>query len=696
MSLLRPRTRSGRLLLWALLGIAALTWLPLRGWDSEPYGIRREDGAWTERGSTRASLSLRLAVDATITNTHRTWAAANPRPKRLWITAIEDHPLLQELATRLVNSLRDDPHLEEVGWFPANTQPLQVRRAPDAWLVLELDELETLTLPLHQRMRTTVLATLDGSLVERSSQSSRPPGAAAMVEWECTSWGLVSEAARWSHAAEALAAAIDLPGALDELAEPAGSPMVEVPAAPPAPPADLTQSLAPEGRLLWTTFAPGGAVRTRWALEPPVGPGRLASTLESLGFVPEPAVQTALPRWARGSERLALRVLGPNQPFEGGSLTPWRPERAPEVRFVELEVRDPARDPGGAGPRALLPGEDLLTEVAGLLAQARLDGTTPCAVASWGSIHQPSMTLASGALTYDAEEPAASAATLFDLASLTKVVSTTTLALLHERRGTWSLEDPLTQHLPSFAGEDPRRGEVRLHHLLRHTSGLPAWRPLYREHEGRDAVVAAAAATALERAPGVEREYSDLGLILLGAALEAATGRSLDALEREEIFEPLSMSTATRTPGLEGVAPTEVPAEGEPAWVGVVHDENARAAGGVVGHAGLFASALDLGRFAEEWLSAARGEGSVLEPADLERVRSSGGDAPWLGWRSMDEDRPSILHHTGFTGTALWIDPEGGRFALLLTNRVHPSRDGSGIRELRRRFVDLVLPVAPR
>ncbi|MDA0948532.1 MAG: serine hydrolase, partial [Planctomycetota bacterium] len=667
MSLLRPRTRTGRLLLWALLGIAALTWLPLRGWDSEPYGILREDGAWTERGSPRLGLSLRLAADAAQSVITTARGTANPRPRRLWITAIEDHPLLQELATRLVDSLRDDPHLEEVGWFPANTQPLQVRRAPDAWLVLELAELESLSLPLYQHLRTEVHLTLDHGLAERAVQRSLPPAWSALAVWDCASWGIVSEAARWDHAAEALTLALDLPSGLEELDGPAEPSLAARAAYPPPPPADLAEALEPLGSILWTTPTAGGRTRTRWVLEPPLGPSELGATLEALGFGPEASIQSALLRWERGDERVVLRVLGANQPLEGIHVVPWQPERAPEVRFMEFESS--GQEVGSLPTRAvqgeLTPAASLLEEVAGLLARASVDKTTPCAVAAWGQLFEPRLTLASGALTYDEGSPTAGAATLFDLASLTKVVSSTTLALLHERRGTWSLEDPLVDHLPAFAGEDRRRAEVRLHHLLRHTSGLPAWRPLYREHEGRDAVVAAAAATALERAPGVEREYSDLGLILLGAALEAATGRSLDALEREEIFEPLSMSTATRTPGFEGVAPTEVPAEGEPAWFGVVHDENARAAGGVVGHAGLFASAHDLGRFAEEWLSAARGEGSVLEPADLERVRSSGGDAPWLGWRSMDEDRPSILHHTGFTGTALWIDPEGGRFALL-------------------------------
>lgn len=700
----RPR-RALRVLGTLAAGIALLTWLPLRGWDCEPYGLVRENGVWTERGAPRSGLSLVLATHAATARTTTSRASEAPHPRRLWITAVEDHPLLQELATHLVDSLREVELLEEVGWFPANTQPLQVRRAPDAWVILDLQELETLTLPLYQRLRAEVHLTVDSSLVKRSARSQRPPALSVLLRRDSTSVGLVTEAARWKAAGQALAEAVDLAGELAELGDPGPPPLPRAEGPPPAPPADLGAALEAHGRRLWTTPAPGGLHRTRWVLDPPPQPEDLGATLEQLGFQAAPSVQPALLRWTRGaSERLALRVLGPNQPFEGGHIIPWRPEREPEVRFVELEV-GPAQDAApqdGApeGPRLRAPAADeeaqRVLEVSELLAKARLDGTTPCAVAAWGRLGQPTTTLSSGALTYDEGAPPARVSTVFDLASLTKVVSSTTLALLHERRGTWSLDDPLVEHLPAFAGEDPRRDEVRLHHLLRHTAGLPAWLPLYRTHEGRDALVAAAAAAPLEGEPGAERRYSDLGLILLGAALEAATDRTLEQLEQEELFEPLGMATATRQPGREGVAPTEVPPEGGAAWVGVVHDENARAAGGVVGHAGLFASAQDLSGFAEEWLWARHGQGKVLTPEDLARVRDSGGEGPWIGWRDGGEGRERTLHHTGFTGTALWIDPEGDRFALLLTNRVHPTRDGSGIRELRKAFLELVLPASPR
>ena len=351
-----------------------------------------------------------------------------------------------------------------------------------------------------------------------------------------------------------------------------------------------------------------------------------------------------------------------------------------------------AEDPLAERARIELGEQSGSPEVATLLDEAVDAGTFPGAVAVWGSLDATHWAT-SGALSSTSREPAAQRSHLYDLASLTKVVSSTMLALLLEQEGSWSLEDRLVEHLPSFAGEDPRRSEVRLHHLLRHTAGLPAWLPLYREHEGRDAVIAAAAGAPLERAPGEERVYSDLGLILLGAAVERHAGEALADLERRRVFEPLGMVTATRRPlaaGLPAPAPTEARPDGSGFWEGIVHDENARAAGGGTGHAGLFASGIDLALFAREWLRAARDEGRLLESATVARVRDLEG-APWLGWRGV-EGREPLLHHTGFTGTALWIDPVRGEYAVLLTNRVHPSREGTGIREVRRRFLALALP----
>ena len=368
---------------------------------------------------------------------------------------------------------------------------------------------------------------------------------------------------------------------------------------------------------------------------------------------------------------LGLALLAPAcAPLRGGDA------EAPLAERARIELGEQSRSP----------------EVATLLDEAVDADTFPGAVAVWGSL-DATRWVTSGALSGTSDEPPTQRSHLYDLASLTKVVSSTTLALLLEQEGSWSLEDRLVDHLPAFAGEDPRRAEVRLHHLLRHTAGLPAWLPLYREHEGRDAVIAAAAGAPLERAPGEKRVYSDLGLILLGAAVERHAGEALADLERRRVFEPLGMVTATRRPlaaGLPAPAPTEARKDGSGFWEGIVHDENARAAGGGTGHAGLFASGVDLALFAREWLRAARDEGRLLESATVARVRDLEG-APWLGWRGV-EGRETLLHHTGFTGTALWIDPVRGEYAVLLTNRVHPSREGTGIREVRRRFLALALP----
>jgi len=280
--------------------------------------------------------------------------------------------------------------------------------------------------------------------------------------------------------------------------------------------------------------------------------------------------------------------------------------------------------------------------------------------------------------------------TLFDLASLTKVVATTSLVAILSAEGQVSIEGRLDAYLTELS--DDAKGAVTLHQLLTHTSGLPAWRPFYRDCTTREQVLAAVLAEPLAEEPGVRRVYSDLGFILLGEVLERVSGRSLAALARERLFRPLGMLDTGFVPpsGLAArAAATEIAAGHDLPKRGCVHDENAGAMGGVSGHAGLFSTASDLARFARMMLRGGRFEGVDVIPRsgyDALFARDPSGPAGWCwrGWVGIgpEDDLARILStrafgHTGFTGTSLWCDPERDVFVVCLTNAVHPSRNGN-------------------
>ena len=273
--------------------------------------------------------------------------------------------------------------------------------------------------------------------------------------------------------------------------------------------------------------------------------------------------------------------------------------------------------------------------------------------------------------------------TIYDLASLTKVVGTTTGLMILFDEGKIVLDDPVSKYVPEFSGGNKDRVTVRM--LLEHRSGLPAGRDLWRiastPAEAREAVIQ----TPLVCEPGRCYEYSDLGADMLGFVVEAAAGKPLDQFLHERVFEPLGMNDTFFRPAdslKTRVAPTEVaPPRGYPLQ-GEVHDENAFALGGVAGHAGLFSSAADLAVFAQMMLNGGEYNGTRLfadSTVALFTKRAAGTRA--LGWDTcggsgscgeyLGED---AYGHTGFTGTSLWIDPDRDMFVVLLTNRVHEAR----------------------
>jgi CubicO group peptidase (beta-lactamase class C family) len=326
-----------------------------------------------------------------------------------------------------------------------------------------------------------------------------------------------------------------------------------------------------------------------------------------------------------------------------------------------------------------------------------------------------------GRLSYDERAAAAGADTLYDLASLTKVIVTTTLAMLLVDEGKLDLDARVSAVLPAFTGGGKERVTPR--QLLTHSGGLLWWAPLYKELEGRAAYVARIVAMDLQYEPGTKAVYSDLGLILLGEVIERLAGAPLGELARRRVLDPLGMKDTMYLPP-EALRPRIAPTEDDP-WrgrvlCGEVHDENAAALGGIAPHAGLFGTAPDLARFAAMLLDGGRGpEGPLVTRATLERFTTRAGvpgASRALGWdtpasesgeRSSTPGAPgyssagSLLSarsfgHTGFTGTSLWIDPERGLYVILLTNRVHPTRENDAIRGVRAQVADAAVRALER
>lgn len=311
-------------------------------------------------------------------------------------------------------------------------------------------------------------------------------------------------------------------------------------------------------------------------------------------------------------------------------------------------------------------------------------------------------TAAFGRLSYDAGSPPAAATTIFDLASLTKVIATTSLAMRHVAAGRLDLEAPLARYLAGWDEGDRRRITIR--HLLDHSSGLPAHARLWREAQGRAGYARALAALPLEAEPGVRSVYSDVGFMLLGFVLEDVAGEPLPS-QMHALTAELGLGALTYLPPDSWrhiTAPTEVDPWRGRLLIGEVHDENAAALGGAAGHSGLFGTVDAVGRFAQAMLAALAGDGQRLASlplaAEFARPSQVPGSSRALGWDTM---RPtsscgtrlsaSAIGHTGFTGTSLWIDPAQDVYVALLSNRVHPTREHVAFRAVRPRVHDAVI-----
>jgi len=382
-----------------------------------------------------------------------------------------------------------------------------------------------------------------------------------------------------------------------------------------------------------------------------------------------------------------------------------------------------------ANPMKLQPmdvrGEALLQPAFEVLEKAIADKAFPGATLAVGfrgkvSIH------AFGKLSYASDATAVAPSTIYDIASLTKVVAATTLvAKLAE--GDFpvplDLDAKVERYLPEWtATAQPEKGlknlfhenladlewrrRVTVRHLLTHTSGLPAFKEYWRTSKSKADTLAKIFAEPLEYEPGTKEIYSDLGIILMAEIIERLTGRKLDELAKSDIFTPLGMKDTMYRPAKKfwpAIAPTEVDKQLRMRLVqGEVHDENAFAMGGVSGHAGIFSTAPDLAAFCQMLLNGGvYAHQRILRRATVAQFTTpqqlSGGTRT-LGWAVPTEGGSSghyfsahSFGHTGFTGTSIWIDPERQVFVVLLTNRVNPTRENAKIQQVRPALHDAVM-----
>ncbi|WP_348261443.1 serine hydrolase [Telmatobacter sp. DSM 110680] len=313
-----------------------------------------------------------------------------------------------------------------------------------------------------------------------------------------------------------------------------------------------------------------------------------------------------------------------------------------------------------------------------------------------------------GCFTYEEDAPSVESHTVFDVASITKVASTTAIAMLLHQRGQLDLDTPLGDLLPGFVvGRDSARlaRQVTIRHLLAHNSGLPGYVEFFRSVSTPADLYRACLELPLETVPGERAEYSDPGFILLGKALEVLTREELPEFARKEIFQPLGMTATRFSPASEQkplIPPTEIDNQLRHRRIqGEVQDENAYILHGAAGHAGLFSNVADLLKFAGAILSSGGDSFQILFSSNTVETfaerQGPAGSSRALGWDTPSQESsagqyfsPHSIGHLGFSGCSLWIDLDASVAAVLLTNRTWPDRQSQLIREVRPSFHDAV------
>ncbi len=392
-------------------------------------------------------------------------------------------------------------------------------------------------------------------------------------------------------------------------------------------------------------------------------------------------------------ERAAARAVIGRIPFRGTA-----PITLPG--FFVAGVQQSAPLPLWAGP--------VTDSLRAVLTRAVRDSVFPGGIAVIGTRTGIVAQVAVGRIDRSETAPVPDSATIWDIASLTKVVGMTTAMMQLVEQGRVSLDAPVQRYIPEWQGQ--WKSQVRVRHLLTHSSGLPALRPLYREVETAGEARQLVLATPLDTVPGARYVYSDLGAIIAGMIVERVANAPLDAYLDRYIFRPLGMRDTRYHPSpedIDRIAPTEVDPWRGRHLRGEVHDENAFRLGGVSAHAGLFSTAADLSRFARAMLNGGELEGArIVRPqtiAEFTKVQDSTFSHRALGWETPNRTnsagtrmRAPAFGHTGFTGTSIWIDPANDLFVILLTNRVNPTRANSRIGPVRTTIADLTVGAATR
>jgi CubicO group peptidase (beta-lactamase class C family) len=385
----------------------------------------------------------------------------------------------------------------------------------------------------------------------------------------------------------------------------------------------------------------------------------------------------------------------------------------PEPKPVPIVVAKPILPPVRLAPvRALVSatpfsvGMDstLPTRLDSIMRVGIAEGAAPGAAIAVGRYGRIVHMRGYGTLDYSPDSPEADATSLYDLASLTKVVATSTVAMILEEDGKLDLAQPVHFYLPEFDAPDKLAITVRM--LLTHTGGLEAGAPLYLSHRGRADYIAQINTRPLNFVPGTATVYSDWDMVVLQAVLERIVGVPLDQFATDRLFRPLGMLATQFNPDTSNrvlrqhIAPTVIDTSRGGLLQGTVHDGNAWALGGVSGHAGLFSSAHDLATFSQFLLDGGSYDSiRILAPSTIARwtSRQSPSSSRALGWDTPAPNSsagryfsPRSFGHTGFTGTSIWIDPERGLFVVLLTNRVNSHGVSTRHTQLRRDVADAI------
>ena len=469
------------------------------------------------------------------------------------------------------------------------------------------------------------------------------------------------------------------------------------------------------------------------------GPGAAIDPLQEAGFVPDaeafgPVDETNAPtggpgRWQAadplpdcGRWTPAGALAEPGEPGAAGQPAATNQPPTPDLASTFCRAGPTIVSPREVDPARVGLSADSLTALDDFILAALADSAASGAALAVVRRGQIVRLRGYGRLDWDPAAPPVTPASIFDMASLTKVVATTSAAVILAQRGAISLDDRVVDHLPWWGEGDPAKSRVTIRQLLVHRAGLPPFRRFFLEMEGREAYEDAIGALPLDQPPDESTVYSDIGLMTVAFIVEEVTGQPLDAFLQDELWRPLGMADTGFTPDpslWHRVATTELDENYRGFHVhGVVHDENAHAIGGVAGHAGLFSSARDLAVFVQMMLDrgvagpcqADRTSGlpchrprfgpvAIFSQGWVDRItrRQAPESSRGLGWDTPSERSSAgdyfsarSFGHTGYTGTSIWVDPTQELAVILLTNRVNPTRENGRHIPLRRGVHDRV------